>query len=287
MTEQTESKPEATKALSRLGAWRRDLTQMGPYFQSAVPTAARKHLPTDRIAQIVCTAMSRSPKLLECTRDSMLRAVMDCAQIGLEPAGPLGHAYLVPFRNNKINAHEATAMIGYKGYVELAYRSGALKGPPIANLVYGDDVFTFNAASGRPPKHSWDIKKAIADRGAIVGAYCVSMFTAGGSHFEWMGIDELEKTRKRSRASSNGPWVTDTAQMQRKTVIRRARNHWPISADAMSRALMVDDFADDPDSVERVYDVEFESAMANLPPEDPGDAGQGKSGQVAAQIAGS
>ena len=70
------------------------LEKMKGQFEMALP----KHVTPDRLIRVALTAVQNTPKLLECDRRSLLSAVMTCAQLGLEPDGVLGQAYLVPFR---------------------------------------------------------------------------------------------------------------------------------------------------------------------------------------------
>lgn len=243
-------------------------------FEQALPQTARKYMTADRLVQVARNMFSRNPGLLDCTIPSVMSSVMDCVQLGLEPAGPLGHAYLVPFKNNRTGRREAQAIIGYKGYIELAKRSGEFLGTPYANLVYEGDLdrFELDIGSGEPPKHPIDPTKTLADRGKVVGAYCVARFVNGGAHVEWMSVDEIEGIKKRSRASNNGPWKTDEGQMMRKTVIRRARNYWPMSSE-MAQAFDHDDRIDTRRAVDTqdLYGGDFAAVLDSVP-ETPDEA---------------
>ena len=238
---------------------RDSLRKASGYFQSALPVTAKKYLTPDRITQIAITSISRSPQLLACTPPSILKAVMDIVQCGLEPGGPRGHAYIVPY------GKEATAIIGYKGYIDMVMRSGLMRAPPIVNLVYEADTFSLDLGSGKPPKHTIDIRKSQTERGEILGGYCVAQFKDGGAHVEWMGIDDIRKVMNRSRAGP-GPWKTDFEQMARKTVIRRAKNYWPLSSE-MSRAAEIDTYADQGDKppAHELYEAEFVSLVNHIP----------------------
>jgi len=97
------------------------LKRMEPQIRKALP----KHLEPERLARIALTEIRKNPKLLECSRESLLGAVMTAAQLGLEP-GVLGHAYLIPYWNNKTKSYEVQFQIGYKGLLDLVRRSGYL-----------------------------------------------------------------------------------------------------------------------------------------------------------------
>jgi len=221
------------------------LRKVIPNFADALPVTARKFLTPERVVQVSCTAIAKSPLLLECSPMSIMKSVMDCVQVGLEPGGPLGHAYLVPFYNKKVGGKEATPIVGYKGHIQLAARSGLFKGTPTVNLVYDDDDFHLDLGSCKPPKHKFDLRKSIEQRGDVLGGYCVASFKDGGYHVEWMSIDQINKIMNASlkKTKGYGPWKTDTAQMQRKTVLRRASNYWPMSSD-QAQAFDMDTRAD-------------------------------------------
>lgn len=267
--------------------YRKDLTEMADLFQAALPVTARRYLTPDRLTRVVLTALSRNHKLLQCTRNSILRGVMDLTQCGLELAGPMGHGYLVPFRNKKQGTMEATTIIGYKGYITLASRSGLFAAPPVANVVRDLDPFELDLGAGRPPKHKVDHRKSEAERGNVVGAYCVAKFRAGGYHVEYMSLDQLEAIRAQSRMKDGVTWRDHTVQMQRKSVIRRARNYWPLSAD-MAQAFDVDANADAAEPMPHVYASEFEGRLAQLPDfTDEDGAGQDKVADITDRVRGS
>lgn len=67
----------------------------------------------ERFMRMALSAINNTPKLAECTQISFLAALMNAAQLGLEPNTPLGQAYLIPY-NNK-GTMECQFQIGYKG----------------------------------------------------------------------------------------------------------------------------------------------------------------------------
>lgn len=238
MTAEQEGKQKA------LVVWEGELNKYVEHFQEALPVTVRKTLGPERMIRVVLNAMWRLPALMKCTIPSVLLGVMDCAQLGLELAGPLGHAYLVPFKIKGVP--NATTIVGYKGYTSLAMRSGLFTGAPWANLVREADLdrFELDLGGGQPPRHIVDPRASESDRGDVVGGYCVAPFVGGGFHTEWMSVDQINAIKARSKAKNNGPWVTDEPQMQRKTVIRRAKNQWPLTSD-MANSFRLDDVADE------------------------------------------
>lgn len=200
------------------------LKQMMPAMKQALP----KHMDADRLFRLAMTTIRTTPALKEADMASLLGAVMQAAQLGLEP-GLLGHCYLLPFENNKKGITEVQFIIGYKGMIDLARRSGQIQNI-YAHAVYEKDEFEYEL--GLEPKlvHKPSVE---ADRGAFVGAYAVAHFKDGGYQFEFMPKAEIEKRKARSKAanSSYSPWATDYEEMAKKTVIRHMWKYLPISVE--------------------------------------------------------
>ena len=99
------------------------LSSMEPEFAKALPNI----LPIDTFLRIALTCMRKTPRLIECTRPSLLGALMECARLGLQPGTE--QATLTPFRKRTDNGFitEVQLIIGYQGYIELMYRSGMVQ----------------------------------------------------------------------------------------------------------------------------------------------------------------
>lgn len=204
------------------------LKKMGPEIEKALPS----HMNPDRMARIALTTIRTNPKLLEASIPSLLGAVMQAAQLGLEP-GLIGHCYLVPFRNGKTGQTDVQFIIGYKGMIDLARRSGQIENI-YAHAVYSNDEFDYELGLEPKLKHKPYME---GDRGEFIGAYAVAHFKDGGYQFEFMPKSEIDKRRKRSKAANNGPWVTDFEEMAKKTVIRHMWKYLPISIEIQQQAM--------------------------------------------------
>lgn len=210
------------------------LEAMAPKFMAAVPVTIQRVLTPQRITRIILTALQRDPKLLACTPLSIAQCCLDAASLGLEPHGPLGHFYIVPFRDRQAGTTVATSIVGYRGLVELARRSGKVKSVE-SHVVYTGDHFVCQFGLNPVLEHK---PKMAGDRGEFLCVWCRAEFSDGGYHIEVMTASEIEATRQRSKAKDSGPWVTDTDEMRKKTVVRRAAKYWPLSselADALHR----------------------------------------------------
>lgn len=104
-----------------------------PEIKKALPAV----ITPERFTRMALTAISTTPKLQECSQMSFIAALMNAAQLGLEPNTPLGQAYLLPYRNK--GKLECQFQIGYKGMIDLVYRNKQVQTIQ-AQIVYEKDV---------------------------------------------------------------------------------------------------------------------------------------------------
>lgn len=190
-----------------------------------IARALPAHLNADRLARIATTVIRTTPKLMECTAESLLGALMLSAQTGLEP-GPLGHAYFVPYGN------ECQWILGYRGLIELARRSGKLDTIE-ARVVHERDEFDFAYGLEETLVHRPAMD---GDPGPVVAAWGMAKFKDGGHYFVVLSRADIDEHRKRSQTGRNnrGPWASDFDAMARKTVIRVMAPYLPLSAEQAS-----------------------------------------------------
>ena len=80
-----------------------------------------------RFISSIVSAVQTTPALQECTNPSILSAALLGEALNLSPSPQLGQFYMVPFDNKKKDVKEAQFQLGYKGYIQLAERSGYYK----------------------------------------------------------------------------------------------------------------------------------------------------------------
>jgi len=237
-----------------IAPYKASLEKALPSIRAVLPATIAKHLTPERMVKIALLAMGRNPGLLVCTVPSFMRCVMSAAELGLEVGGgALGHAYLVPFKRKDRETGklvmEAQLIIGYRGYISLARRSGEIVSVE-SHVVHEHDVFSIRFGTSPEIQHTPCI---IEDPGKPIGAYSVAVFKGDGRHVEFMTIAEINKIRSRSKAAESGPWVTDYEEMCRKTVVRRGSKYWPISIE-LSRAMDIEEHANSDDYAD--FDIE-------------------------------
>jgi recombination protein RecT len=184
---------------------------MREQFARALP----KHLSPERFCRIAITALTRTPKLQECTQESLMKCLLDLSAFGLEPDGRRAH--LIPYKD------QCTLVIDWKGLAELAMRSGIVA-KLHADVVCENDEFTYDL--GEVKAHKIDFRKP---RGEVYAVYAMAQTKTGEVFVAVLAKDEVESVRKRSRAGTSGPWVTDWNEMAKKTAFRRLSKWLPLS----------------------------------------------------------
>ena len=206
--------------------------------RNALSEVLPNNLDSQRFARIAMSSLRKNPKLLQCNPSSFLSALLQAATVGLEPDTALGHAYLIPY------GKEATLVVGYQGYIDLAYRSGVVTSIH-ANVVRDGEYFDWSEGSNPHINHKPSVEPSAYRQGnalylsasQVTHAYAVAQLLGGGHIQVVMMRAELDAIKSRSRASHEGPWVTDPIAMFKKTAIRQLRKFIPMSPQA--RALHV------------------------------------------------
>lgn len=199
------------------------IKQMQNEIKKALPSV----ITPERFTRIVLSALSTNPKLAETTPQSFLGAMMTAAQLGLEPNTPLGQAWLIPFWNSKIRCLECQFQLGYKGLIDLAYRSGEVSAIQ-AQVVYENDEFTYSFGLEPQLKHV----PAMSNRGNPTHVYAVFRTKDGGYGFEVMSMEDVRAHAQRySKAYNSGPWQTNFEEMAKKTVLKRVLKYAPLKSD--------------------------------------------------------
>ena len=222
--------------------------------QGEIAKMLPKHLNAERLMKVAQIAATTTPALAKCDVASLVGAIGQCAQMGLEPNTVLGHAYLVPFNTKRKDGNgnerwvnSVQVIIGYKGMLDLARRSGQIVSIAAHEVCEGDD-FRFAYGLEEELVH----RPAMKNRGAVIGFYAVAKLQGGGYSFEFMSTDEVnhirDKAAEKNRAKKDGqgrpiitgPWADNYVEMGRKTVLRRLFKYLPISIESLAFANAID-----------------------------------------------
>lgn len=202
---------------------RHDLRTLLEANAKQMALAIPKHMDVQRLIRIALTATIKTPKLLDCTQASIVQACLEASQLGLEPDGMTGMAYLVPYKDR------CQLIPGYRGLVQLARQSGEISTVQ-AFVVHEKDQFRYRL--GMDPSIDHEPYQGDDDPGKLKAVYAVARFKDNNVQWEVMYKRDIEAIRKRSMAANNGPWVTDYEEMAKKSVIRRLCKLLPLSPQA-------------------------------------------------------
>lgn len=229
----------------------RPLAQMKPKEQIAhllqskrgeIAKMLPKHLNAERLLKVAQIAATTTPALAKCDVASLVGAIGQCAQMGLEPNTVLGHAYLVPFNTKRKDpatgaerwVNSVQVIIGYKGLIDLARRSGQIVSIAAHEVCEQD---TFDLVYGLDEK--LEHRPAMGERGEVIGFYAVAKLKDGGHCFEFMSRLQVEQIMAGTQSKGKyGPWKDNFTEMGRKTVIRRLAKYLPLSIEFQTAAAL-------------------------------------------------
>lgn len=236
--------------------------------QGEIAKMLPKHLNAERLMKVAQIAATTTPALAKCDVASLVGAIGQCAQMGLEPNTVLGHAYLVPFNTKRKDANgnerwvnSVQVIIGYKGLIDLARRSGQIVSIA-AHEVCENDKFELVYGLDEKLNHT----PALGERGALVGFYSVAKLKDGGHCFEFMSLHQVQEIMKATQSKGKyGPWLENFVEMGRKTVIRRLAKYLPLSIEFQTAAALDGMAEGGKDQHTDSFDGEFSIAADDAP----------------------
>jgi recombination protein RecT len=212
-------------------------------FKNEIERALPRHIDPGRMVRVVMTALRANPQLQQSTPESFFGCVLQASQLGLEPNTPLGHCYLIPRENRRLNTIETTLQIGYQGQIELSLRSGKVNGI-YAHVVRKGDTFDYEYGLNPRLVHR-PSESADRERQDITHVYAVGRIKDAEPAFEVLSRVQVEKRMARSASahSNSSPWKTDFEAMVRKTGVRALWKWLPKSTE-MARVDALEHAAD-------------------------------------------
>lgn len=265
---------ELVKQDPRIGAIKLQLEK----GKALIAQVAPKHLTADRMVRLAMLAVSKQPKLAECSGMSILKSMMVASELGLEPGGALGHGYLVPYRVNQAKrgeparwVNECQFIAGYRGLAKLARNSGEIEIVE-AHPVYPGDKFVVRRGTVSELVHEPDYMSG-EDRGdKAVCYYALARYKSGAVQFEVMTRAQIEQIMRSTQSKGEyGPWLDHFDEQARKTCIRRLAKSLPLESEKhkdLLRALEVSDARDDGDA-----DIEIPADVVSVEePTNPNEA---------------
>lgn len=211
--------------------------------QAEISKMLPKHLNAERLLKVAQIAATTTPALAKCDVPSLIGAIGQCVQMGLEPNTVLGHAYLLPFNTKRKDGNgnekwvnSVQMIIGYKGLIDLARRSGQIVSIA-AHEVCQNDKFELVYGLDEKLNHT----PAMAERGEVIGFYAIAKLKDGGHAFEFMSrfqVEEIKAASERKNKRDSAVWKDYFVEMGRKTVIRRLAKYLPLSIEFQTAAAL-------------------------------------------------
>lgn len=211
--------------------------------QQQLSMVAAKHMNPERMMRIMANAIRTTPQLQQADPMSLLGGLMQCAALGLEPNTVLGHAYLIPFKNNKKGITEVQLIVGYKGLIDLARRSGHITSIH-AGIHYDDDpLWEYEEGTEARLRHQPGDQE-----GKKIHAYAIAKFKDGGHAYvvlPWKRVLKIRdgsqgwKTAVKYGKTASTPWGEHEDAMAAKTAVRALSKYLPLSVEFME-AVSVD-----------------------------------------------
>jgi recombination protein RecT len=260
----TPNAPAVTQKTKTLGEYLSDQRVI-----DGIKAVAGNYLRPERMLKLVTSSISKVPRLAQCDPKSFLGAVMTSAALELEPNTPQGHAYLIPYdKRGKdpqtgkwgVIGTECQFIIGYRGFIELAYRNPKIK-KFVAKPIYKNDLFECEEGSTAFLRH----RQAMEDRGPLIGAFAFAQYeTPSGAIADMsmvLPLEEIHKARSKSetynflaaqvekaeagykreqaeKKLAETPWVMWEGDMAAKTAIRRLAKFLPVGGSFASAAAL-------------------------------------------------
>lgn len=242
-----------------------------PEVIASITQALPKHMDGTKFAKIALTAINKNPKLLECSRESLLLAMLQSAALGLEPNGR--DAHLIPY------AGQCQFQLDYKGIVQLVRRSGEIADIHCDVVRRGDKFeYRFGKVVNHIPWFLRDDDKKPVTPGDIFAAYSRVEMKDGGVACDVMSVEEVNQIRDgRSQGykaakkyNKSHPWDYEEqggsyCEMAKKTVFKRHSKWLPISSE-LADALSKEDEQDDPVVIDAEISKSVDEAAARPKP---------------------
>lgn len=214
---------------------------LGQYNQTVIDLLGEKYgISQKEFIVSAINAVKKTPKLLECSPQTLFGSILLCAELGLKFNTPEGFCYILPY--NTQGRMEAQFQLGYKGIVEIMYRSPRIVSVD-AEAVYENDDFQYALGTGKFIKHTPCME---GPRGKLKCVYAVvKLKDSDEPLFKVVHKEELDKIKKLSKAGNsqyspynNGTDIFNT--MEAKAAIKLLSKYLPKSDPTLSKAISID-----------------------------------------------
>lgn len=217
-----------------------------------------------RFIASISSAVAINPALKECDAGTILSGALVGESLNLSPSPALGHYYLVPFKDNQNDRTVATFQLGYKGYIQLAIRSGQYKKLNVVAVKDGELISYDPFGEDLVLKPIMDDK--IREKAKTVGYYCMFELVNGFRKYMYWSKEKMEThaiTYSKGYQAKKGYtfWEKDFDGMAFKTMLRQLISKWGIMSIELRTA-----FENDMAAVAEDGSKQYVDNDADLPP---------------------
>lgn len=196
-----------------------------------------------RFISAIISSVQVNPTLQECTNQSILNAALLGETLKLSPSPQLGQYYMVPFKDNKQGITVAQFQLGYKGYIQLAIRSGQYKKLNVLSIKEGELV-KFDPLNEEIEVNLIQDEEA-REAAPTIGYYAMFEYTNGFRKAIYWSKTKMEahamKFSKGYQAKKGFTfWEKDFDAMAYKTMLRQLISKWGIMSIDMQNAYDAD-----------------------------------------------
>lgn len=191
----------------------------------------------------ITSVVSTNPALEECDAGTILSAALCGHSLGLPPSPQLGQYYMVPFKDRKNNRTTATFVLGYRGYIQLAIRSGQYKRLNVVEIKEGE-LLNWN-----PLTEEITIKmiedETERETAETIGYYAYFRYVNGFEKALYWSKDKMKQHAMKysagyandiKKGTSYTFWAKDFDAMAKKTMLRQLISKWGVMSVEMQTA---------------------------------------------------
>lgn len=196
-----------------------------------------------RFVTAITSAVTTDPALSECEAATIVSAGLLGESLNLSPSPQLGQYYLVPFKDRKNSRTVAQFQLGYKGYIQLAIRSGQYKKLNVLPIKQGE-LISFN-----PLEEEIEVQliedEAERENAPTIGYYAMFEYTNGFKKAMYWSKAKMESHAEKYSAGYKAKkgytfWEKDFDAMACKTMLRQIISKWGIMSIDMQKAIESD-----------------------------------------------
>lgn len=198
---------------------------------------------TKRFTASVISAVSNNPALQDCQAMTIISAALLGESLNLSPSPQLGHYYMVPFKDNKSGVTNATFQLGYKGYIQLAIRSGQYKKLNVLAIKEGELV------KYDPMEETIEVNliddEAEREKAKTIGYYAMFELVNGFRKAMYWSKEKMEAHAVKYSSGYKAKkgytfWEKDFDGMAYKTMLRQLISKWGIMSIELQNAVSND-----------------------------------------------